>query len=139
MTINFLLWVAILVGALAGYGENIFGKLIDLSDIKALLAVAQNDGGVIVSMLIGFALMVTALLILSLIGVAGALIRHYGYRLTVDGETYRREGGLLSRHDESLKRHKIQAVVCNRVIDAGSVLRRARRADAGILRDTSRS
>jgi putative membrane protein len=50
-------------------------------------------------------------LLLPLISVIGALFRHYGYTLTVEGETYRKNSGLFSRHDESLKRHKIQALV----------------------------
>lgn len=111
MTVNFLLWVAILFGALSGYMEEIFGQLVDLSSIKTSLAVAQEHSGAIVTVLTGLALMVLVFLAFSLIGVAGALIRHHGYRLTVDGETYRKQSGLLSRHDESLKQHKIQAVV----------------------------
>lgn len=57
------------------------------------------------------ALFIAALLLLPLISVVGALLRYHDYHLTVDGETYRRNSGLLSRHDESMKQHKIQAVV----------------------------
>jgi putative membrane protein len=111
LTINFLLWVAVIFGALSGYGEEVFGKFVDQSTIERFFVTAQSDFGLIASLMIGIALMFAALLLLSVIGVAGALVRHYGYRLTVDGETYRKHSGLLSRHDESLKRHKIQAVV----------------------------
>ena len=111
MTVNFLLWVAILFGALSGYMEEIFGQLVDLSSIKTFLAAAQDNHGAIVTVLTGIALMALVFFTFSLIGVAGALIRHHGYRLTVDDETYRKTSGLLSRHDESLKQHKIQAVV----------------------------
>jgi len=39
--------------------------------------------------------------------------------LSVEGETYRRNSGLLSRHDESMKQHKIQAVIWKQNFVAG--------------------
>jgi putative membrane protein len=114
--------------------EEIFGQLVDLSSIKNFLAAAQDNHGAIVTVLTGIALMALVFFTFSLIGVAGALIRHHGYRLTVDDETYRKTSGLLSRHDESLKQHKIQAVVWKQNLMAhffGRINMQLRLASAG--------
>ncbi len=76
-----------------------------------LLIAVQSDANAIIGVLMIIGLIFAVVLLLPLISVIGALLRHYGYRLTVDGETYRKNSRLLSRHDESMKRHKIQAVV----------------------------
>lgn len=114
LTANFVLWIAIAVGAFFGapdVAENALGWLESRIEVQDVIQTAKNSFGILGSllMLIGFAIGV--LLLLPLVSVMGALIRHYGYRLSVEGETYRRNGGLFTRHDESLKRHKIQAIV----------------------------
>jgi len=114
LTINFLFWIVIAVGAAFGaydFTERMFLWLAAHINLEDLLTAAgfSTDGMVGVLLIIGLALLV--LLLLPLVSVLGALLRHYGYRLTVDGETYRRSSGLLSRHDESLPQHKIQALV----------------------------
>jgi putative membrane protein len=76
-----------------------------------MMNAVQAVGGMFGSILILIGVSVVMLLLLPLISVLGALVRHYGYRLGVEGETYRKNSGLLTRHDESLKRHKIQAMV----------------------------
>jgi putative membrane protein len=55
---------------------------------------------------------IVALFVLSLplLSIAGALIRHYGFRLTREGDTYRRVAGLINRQEQALRQHKIQAV-----------------------------
>ena len=114
LTINFMLWVAVAFGAVFGaadFSERFFAWLADRIDLEALWVAAQTELGTILGLLIGMVFILVVLVILPIIGVTGALIRHYGYRLMVDGETYRKHSGLLNRHDESLKRHKIQAVV----------------------------
>ncbi len=114
LTVNFMLWVAVAFGALAGSynsSETFFLWLARSIRIEELLGATDSDGGVAVGVLVIAGLILVVLLLLPLISVIGALFRYYGYRLTVDGETYTKSSGLLSRHGESLKRHKIQAVV----------------------------
>ena len=117
LTLNFLLWVAVALGAVFGgydYSEKFFVWLADqVNFFETAWMAAQSDGGAVMGLLIGIALILAAMVILPATGVLIAVVRHYGYRLMVDGETYRKQSGLLSRHDESLKRHKIQAVVWN--------------------------
>ena len=114
LTANFLLWIAIAFGAAGStydFWEDLFlwlGKRVKIED---LMMAVQSDANAVIGVLMIIGLVLAVVLLLPLISVIGALLRHYGYRLTVDGETYRKISGLLSRHDESMKRHKIQAVV----------------------------
>ncbi len=114
LTINFIFWLLIAIGAVFGaydFSEEVFMWLAAKIQIQDLISFAQGDGSLISSALIILGLGLAMFLLLPLISVIGALFRHYGYRLSIEGETYRKNSGLLSRHDESLKRHKIQAVV----------------------------
>ncbi len=114
LTINFILWFLIAVGAVFGaqdLSEKIFQWLASRIQLEQVLAVVQGDGSVFTGILIMIGGLLLLLLLLPTISVIGALFRHYGYRLSVEGETYRKNSGLLTRHDESLKRHKIQAVI----------------------------
>lgn len=94
-----------------GVAENFFSWLGTKIQIQDVPAAIESVGGVYGGILILIVMMLVISLLLPLISVLGALVRHYGYRLTVEGETYRKNSGLLTRHDESLKRHKIQAMV----------------------------
>jgi len=114
LTANFLLWVALAIGAIFGsenITEKLFGWLANRFELEEVLTLLQNEGGLLlVALVFGLGLLLLFLL-LPLFSVIGALFRYDGYRLTVDGETFRKSAGLLTRHDESLKQHKIQAVV----------------------------
>lgn len=114
LTANFILWVLVAVGAffgVQGVAENFFSWLGTKIQFQDLLTVFDSAGSLFSSIIILIAVMLLVFLILPLISVTGALVRHYGYRLSVEGETYRKNSGLLTRHDESLKQHKIQAMV----------------------------
>jgi putative membrane protein len=114
LTANFMLWLALALGAVFGsekVSESFLAWLSDRFQIDSMLITLQNEGGMIMVIIVVGLVLTLLLLLLPLISVIGAVFRYDGYRLTVDGETYRRSAGLLTRHDDSLKRHKIQAVV----------------------------
>ena len=114
LTVNFVIWIVVALGAFfgaQGVAENFFSWLSSYIQVEDLLAAVEQAGGLIGAFLIGILALFLLFLLLPLISVAGALVRHYGYQLRVDGETYRKNSGLLTRHDESMKRHKIQAMV----------------------------
>jgi len=114
LTVNFVLWVMIAVGAFFGtpdVAENFFSWLGTKVQFQDVIAAAEGVGGLFSGILILIGAMIVIFLLLPLLSVTGALVRHYGYRLRVDGETYRKNSGLLTRHDESMKQHKIQAMV----------------------------
>jgi len=114
LTVNFAFWLLIAVGAFfgsQGVAENFFSWLGTKIQIQDVLTNLERFGGLFGGILILIGMMFLVTLLFPLISVIGALLRHYGYRLSVEGETYRKNSGLLTRHDESLKRHKIQAMV----------------------------
>jgi len=114
VTANFLLWIVIAFGVLGSAQDlwkDFFLWLSQYINLDDLIVALQGDGNVILGILIMVALFIATLLLLPLISVIGALLRYHDYHLTLDGETYRRNSGLLSRHDESMKQHKIQAVI----------------------------
>lgn len=114
LTANFMLWVAIAIGALFGSGdlaERFFSWLATRFAVSDMMVFLQNEGGTLLVGLAIFGLVLLALVLLPLISVLGALFRYDGYRLTIDGETYRKSSGLLTRFDDSIKQHKIQALM----------------------------
>jgi putative membrane protein len=114
LTVNFILWVAIALGAFFGAWdttEQVAGWLVERLQINDVVEAAKNGRSLLGNTLLLVGAALAAFLLLPLISVLGALFKHHGYRLSVDGETYRKAGGLLTLHEESLKRHKIQAIV----------------------------
>ena len=114
LTINFILWIFIALGAAFGsydFSEDAMLWLASKVQLEEVLTFVQADGSFIKSGLMIFGLILAILILLPLVSVLGALFRHYGYELRLEGETYRKTSGFLSRHDESLKRHKIQAAI----------------------------
>jgi putative membrane protein len=79
--------------------------------LEDVIAAMQAGGSFLGNLLLVTVLVLLVILLLPLVSVLGALFRYYGYRLTADGETYVRTSGLLTRHEESMKRHKVQAIV----------------------------
>lgn len=114
LTVNFILWVLVAVGAFFGAWETTEKLVIWITEhirMEDVMAVITPGLGFFGRILVITALLIAALLMLPLISIIGALFRHDGYRLTMEGETYRKNSGLLTKHDESLKRHKIQSMV----------------------------
>ena len=109
LTAATLLWIAVALGFVASIGEEWWTPI--LGDfVKDTIMTAVNRGDFTpVFATAGIGLLI--LLALPALSVAGALVQHYGYRLTVEGTTYRRRSGLLSHREESLRQHKIQTVV----------------------------
>jgi putative membrane protein len=114
LTTNFMLWALIALGALFSTGEGferMMGWVLSNYDVEQVIDAVRDRGGLILLALLFLVVNLLLLMVLPLISVIGALFRYNNYRMTLSGETYRRTSGLLTRHEESLKRHKIQAVV----------------------------
>lgn len=121
LTVNFILWFIIAVGAILSAGdsnERVLAWLAEKFSLADVVMMAQESFGIIEKFLLVTGLVLAILLMLPMISVLGAVFRHHGYQLSLEGETYSRVGGLLTRHEESLKRHKIQAVVLKQNIVA---------------------
>ena len=111
LTASTLLWLAVVVGFVFSSAESFADQLSDRFQVAmaGVIMAAANFG--IDQVVVVIAVVLGIVLLLPLLSVAGALFRYYGFVLSFDGETYRRSAGLLNRHDESVKQHKIQEVV----------------------------
>lgn len=113
LTANFMLWAAIALGTFFGAGdvsERALDWLINTFQIKETVQAARAEGGDLLAGLMILAAMSALMLLLPLLSVIGAVFRYDGYELSVNGDRFRRTSGLIGRHDESVRQHKIQAV-----------------------------
>jgi putative membrane protein len=138
LTANFMLWAAVAIGTVFGAGETA-ERFIDwlvnnLQLREAADAVRAEGGGLLLGALTaGFVLF--ALAMLPVISMIGALFRYDGYTLTRDGDRFRRTSGMLSKHDDSVRQHKIQAVSWRQNFMAklfGRINLQVRQASAGV-------
>jgi len=114
LTANFSWWVVIAIGAVFGSDEiteRLVGWLETRFSVTDMVLYLQNEGGTLLLGLVMFGLILLGLVLFPLISILGAVFRYDGYRLNVDGETYRKSSGFLTRFDDSLKQHKIQALI----------------------------
>jgi putative membrane protein len=109
LTASGLFWVAIVFGFVAGLGGGEWFASFMKELVGFLIRLVQEGGTLYLVGII--AVLVAGVLMLPVLSVAGALIRHYDYRLTREGDTYRRSSGLINRQEEALRQHKIQSVV----------------------------
>jgi len=126
LTHNGLFWVAAVIG-------GIFSQVDEEAWMgpQRLFAWFNVDAWPVWQIL-GFALL--AVCLLPLLSALGAIWRHYDYRLYRRHDVYRRQSGLLSKHDETIKRHKIQAAIWHQNFIAkwfGRVNLKLRQAKAG--------
>ncbi|GEM_PF-1237744 len=113
LTANFMLWAAIAFATVMGSGDtadNVISWLINRLNLMDVVDALREAGGQWLLGLVVLIMVCVAMLILPLISVIGALFRYDGYTLSVDGDRFRCASGLLSRHDNSVRTHKIQAV-----------------------------
>jgi putative membrane protein len=61
-------------------------------------------------MLLALVLVTLLLAVLLLVSVIGAFLRYHGFALTADGDVLRANAGLLTRHEHSVNRIKVQSV-----------------------------
>lgn len=114
LTANFTWWLVIAIGAVFGsdeIGKRLIGWLETRFAVTDMALYLQNEGGTLLLGLVIFGLILLGLMLFPLVSILGAVFRYDGYRLSVDDETYRKSSGLLTRFDDSLKQHKIQALI----------------------------
>jgi len=114
LTANFTWWILVAIGAVFGsdeIAERLVGWLEARFSVTDMVLYLQNEGGTLLLGLVIFGLVLLGLMLLPLLSILGAVFRYDGYRLSVDGETYRKSSGFLTRFDDSLKQHKIQALI----------------------------
>ena len=88
--------------------DNIAARLISQDNIFALIAMQAGfaEGAALVLVLI-----VGIVLLLLVASIIGAFLRFHRYRLAESDDVFQSVGGLLTRHEHSINRAKIQSVV----------------------------
>lgn len=113
LTANFMVWAAVALGSVFGSEqttERLFPWVMEQLRLDMFIDEVRAEGGNLLLGLITTGLTLLLLLLLPLISVIGALFRYDGYTLGVDGDRFRRTSGMLSKHDDSVRQHKIQGV-----------------------------
>ena len=124
------------LGPLGELAEREAGEVVEETAVVEALSSLEPDAALGVMLVLAFvALLLVVLLVFSVIG---AFLRFHGFRLTTDGDVLRSTGGLLTRHEHSVGRLKVQSVT---VVQNAVLLlfdrRRVRIRQAGSSREGS--
>ncbi len=128
LTHNGLFWVAVVLGAFFSQWDS--DSWFSPERVARLVNLQLWDAWQIALLVIGL------FMLLPFLSIAGSFWRYHGYVLTREGKTYRRHSGLVSKHDESVKRHKIQSAVWKQNFVArllGRINLKLRQAKAGAV------
>ncbi len=141
LTANFMLWAAVAIGTVFGAGETaerVIDWLVNNLQLREAADAVRAEGGGLLLGAVTAGFVLFALAMLPLISMVGALFRYDGYTLTRDGDRFRRTSGMLSKHDDSVRQHKIQAVSWRQNFMAklfGRINLQLRQASAGVSAD----
>ncbi|HEX2138282.1 MAG TPA: PH domain-containing protein, partial [Woeseiaceae bacterium] len=100
--------VLVLIGPLSEYLEQNSEQWVEENAVLQALGAAQLSFGAALAL----ALLVLLVLVAVLLGVSilAALLRYHRYTLVADGDVLRATGGLLTRHEQSVQRVKVQSL-----------------------------
>lgn len=121
-----------LLGPLGEVAEREIGEHVEEIAVVEALSPVRPDAGFGVLLALGVVTLLVIVLLLA--SVIGALLRYHGFALTADGDVLRSNGGLLTRHEHSVNRIKVQSVtvVQNAILRLFGRLRlRVRQAGGG--------
>ncbi len=103
----------VFLAVLAPFSERVFEALgARIVDEAVPEAVVETLGSGLLLLAAGVLLIVVVIAgLLALISILGAIFRYYGYELNVGERRLRATGGLLTRHEHSIRHAKIQTLV----------------------------
>lgn len=105
---NRVFLILVLLGPLSEYMEGEFDRLVEESAIIEYVTNAQT--GLVSGISFGLLLVLGILLLLFSISIAGAFLRFHRFELVADDDVLRSTGGLLTRHEHSVNRTKVQSL-----------------------------
>jgi len=129
---NRVFLVVVLIGPISEYVEQEFGEIVEESAVVEFLTQAQT--GLMSGLTFGLLLALGVLILLFSISVAGAFLRFHRFELVADEGVLRSTGGLLTRHEHSVNRSKVQSLQANQHVVLRLFRRfrlRARQASSG--------
>jgi len=105
---NRVFLLVVLIGPISEYMEREFGEIVEESAVVEFLTQAQT--GLMSGLAFGLLLALGILVLLFSISIAGAFLRFHRYELVADEDVLRSTGGLLTRHEHSVNRSKVQSL-----------------------------
>lgn len=110
LTNNGMFWFFVFIAPFAGAIDDVLEKGIGKENLE--YAVNALGGGTQGGVILVIAAVLLAIGLAVLFSILGSIFRFHNYQLTEVDKTIKRKGGLLSTHEESTKRRKIQALQC---------------------------
>jgi putative membrane protein len=105
---NRVFLLVVLIGPISEYVEQELGEIVEESAVVEFLTRVQT--GLMSGLAFGLLLALGILVLLFSISIAGAFLRFHRYELVTDEDVLRSTGGLLTRHEHSVNRSKVQSL-----------------------------
>jgi putative membrane protein len=98
----------VLIGPIGEYVSQEFGERIEESAVMEALGAVQV--GLASGLAFAMVLTLSVIVVLLCVSIVGAFLRYYRYELVADEDVLRSSGGLLTRHEQSVNRTKVQSL-----------------------------
>jgi putative membrane protein len=105
---NRVFLLLVLIGPISEYFEQKFDEIVEESVVVEFLTQAQT--GLMSGLAFGMLLVLGILILLFSVSIAGAFLRFHRFELVTDEDVLRSTGGLLTRHEHSVNRSKVQSL-----------------------------
>jgi putative membrane protein len=105
---NRVFLLLVLIGPISEYFEQKFDEIVEESAVVEFLTQAQT--GLMSGLAFGLLLVLGILILLFSVSIAGAFLRFHRFELIADEDVLRSTGGLLTRHEHSVNRSKVQSL-----------------------------
>ena len=129
---NRVFLLLVLLGPLSEMMEQRFDEIVEESAVIEYFSSVQT--GLLSGLAFGLVLVTGILVLLFSISIAGAFLRFHRFELVADDDVFRSTGGLLTRHEHSVNRSKLQSLQASQHV-ALRIFRRfrlkARQASSG--------
>jgi putative membrane protein len=129
---NRVFLLLVLLGPISEMVEQRFDQIVEESAVIEFFSSVQT--GLLSGLAFGLLLVVAILVVLFSISIAGAFLRFHRFELVADDDVFRSTGGLLTRHEHSVNRSKVQSLQASQHVVLRTFRRfrlKARQASSG--------
>ena len=105
---NRVFLLLVLLGPISEIMEQRFDRIMEESAVIEFFSSVQTWP--LSGVTFGLLLVIGILVVLFAISIAGAFLRYHRFELFADGDVFRSTGGLLTRHEHSVNRSKVQSL-----------------------------
>ena len=105
---NRVFLLLVLLGPISEMMEQRFDQIVEENAVIEFFSSVQT--GLLSGLVVGLLLVVGIIVVLFSISIAGAFLRFHHFELVADDDVFRSTGGLLTRHEHSVNRSKVQSL-----------------------------